>query len=73
VTIDRLACLEIHPTWAAKPARRMKLHPTLRLAFVQIVEDPEMIFVISDEPLPETLNAAVAAIMAWRSQNEAPG
>jgi hypothetical protein len=74
MSIDRLPYSEVKPHWrhpsAAMTARYLS-HPELRVAFIQSQSEPDMVYVVSDEPLPETLDEAVAVIAKWRGDHEA--
>jgi len=67
--VDRALTADIRPTWVGPPSNmrvRYLSHPDLRLAFIQAVEEPDTVYIVSDEPLPETLDEAVAVITKWR-------
>lgn len=64
--IDRIPCIAIDAYWARHPEDRYVAHPPLRLAFVQLLAEPAVIYVVSDQPLPETFERAVVAIEEWR-------
>jgi hypothetical protein len=70
--IDKLPCRSIRPTWV-NPASNMTIrylsHPTLRLAFIQVVNEPTMVYVVSDEPLPGSFVEAEAVVEQWRVDN----
>lgn len=52
--IDRLPYQKVRPTWG-RPSSAMTVrylsHPDLRLAFIQVISEPEMVYVVSDETL----------------------
>lgn len=70
--LDRVPFQTIKPTWG-RPSTHMSIryavHPSLRLAFIQTMEDPEYVFVVSDERLPISIPEAIAVIERWRSEN----
>jgi hypothetical protein len=66
---DRLPCANIRPDWFDFPEDRYLSHPSLRVAFIQIRDDPAMVYVASDQKLPETWNEAAEMVAAWRSEN----
>lgn len=72
MSLDRLPYRAIRPTWA-NPSSAMTVryvaHPTLRLAFVQVVSDSEYVYVVSDETLPGSLDEAAAVVTRWRMEN----
>ena len=68
--VDRLPCCQIRPTWVTRPGNRYLSYPALRVAFIQSTADPEMIYVVSDERLPETLAEAAAVVETWSKNND---
>ena len=70
--IDRIPYRQVRPTWG-RPAANMTVrylaHPDLRLAFIQVIDEPEHVFVVSDQPLPASLEAAILVVEQWRSEN----
>jgi len=72
MSIDRLPHAEVRPTWgtvASNMTVRYLAHPALRVAFIQSNEDPDMVYVVSDEPLPQNIDQAAAMIESWRMSN----
>ena len=67
--IDILRCADIEPSWSHWPDDLYLAHPSLRIAYVRFLSEPETVYVVSDEPIPTTLAAAVAIIEAWRLSN----
>lgn len=67
--IDRLPMDVIMPTWSTQGGTRWLSHPDLRVAMVQLQDEPDWIYVISDEALPPTLERAVAVVIHWRASN----
>lgn len=61
---------EIRPGWATRPATRYQSHPDLRAAVIQCEDDPERIWMVTDQKLPESIQEAVDMIVAWRAENE---
>ena len=69
---DRLPCAEIRPPWTRFSAGmriRYLSHPALKVAFIQSVDEVGMVYVVSDDRLPETLDEAAAIVAAWREEN----
>ena len=65
--IDKLRTADIRPQWL-RPAQTMSgarysSYPQLRLAYIQRADAPDMIFVVSDQRLPETLDEAMQMTM----------
>ena len=48
-------------------------HPDLRLAFIQVIAEPGMVYVVSDEPLPVSCVDAVEFVQRWRVENAYDG
>lgn len=67
--IDRMTCADLEPSWEHHPGNRYLVYASLRLAFVQLLAEPGAIYVVSDQPLPETFERAVAAIVEWRASD----
>ena len=68
--IERVAMVDVMPSWAVAGGHRFLSHPELRLCFLQLSHETEIIYVVSDQPLPETLNDAIAIVEAWRISHE---
>lgn len=70
--IDRVPYETVRPTWA-NPVTNMRVrylsHPDLRLAFIQTIDDPEFVYVVSDQVLPVSLDEAHAVAAQWRVDN----
>ena len=72
MSVERLESSDIKPNWP-RPTSHMTTrylsHPDLRLAFIQVADEPELVYVVSDEPLPETVGEAIAMVEKWRDKN----
>lgn len=70
--LDRVPFSKVRPTWA-NPSSHMTVryvaHPSLRLAFVQVADEPMHVYVVSDEPLPGSFDEAVAVVAKWRTEH----
>jgi len=72
--IDRLPVREIKPTWEADPANRFVAHDEcnllaydhLRIAFVQIKDEPDVVYVITEQELPKSIDHAIQVVSEWR-------
>jgi hypothetical protein len=62
---DRVAYQSVRPTWG-RPSSSMTVryvaHPELRLAFIQTIVEPGFVYVVQDEPLPESLEMAMLIV-----------
>lgn len=72
MALDRLPYRDIRPTWG-RPSSQMTVryvsHPDLRIGFIQVPFDPEMVYVVTDEPLPADTDQAMAMVEKWRLDN----
>lgn len=70
--IDRVLYQTVRPTWG-RPSSSMTVryvaHPDLRLAFIQTLVEPGFVYVVSDEPLPDSLEGAILIVEKWREAN----
>lgn len=67
--VDRVPCRDVKPHWLSRPGDRYMAHPELRVAFIQSVAEPDMIYVVSDEKLPTSVFEAAQIVIEWRAQN----
>ena len=58
----------IRPTWAMKSATRYVSHPDLRFALIQL-EGETVVYCVTEQKLPESLQEAVEMITAWKVEN----
>lgn len=69
---DRVAYQTVRPTWG-RPSSAMTVryvaHPDLRLAFIQTVVEPQYVYVVSDEVLPDNVDSAMSIVERWRAEN----
>ena len=70
MTIERAPAKELLPHWLDKPQNRYRSHPSLRVAFIQRLDEPETIFVVNDQALPQSTAEAMEMIDKWREANE---
>jgi hypothetical protein len=66
--IERHPCGSIKPGWTTRPADRYTSTPKFRLAIVQLLEDPEFVYIIADQTLPVSVADALAMVEVWRAQ-----
>jgi len=68
--IEKVATKVILPHWLDHPTNRYRSHPSLRVAFIQRLDEPETIFVVSEQALPQSTAEAMEMIDKWREANE---
>lgn len=67
--IERLPVMDIRPSWEDPKGNRYVSHPSLRMAIIQVLDDPEFIYVVSDQVLPTSSEGAVTMVTKWREAN----
>lgn len=65
--IDKFPFAEIIPTWKIVKGSRYMSHPELRTAVIQTMEKPDVVYVVSDQKLPESVAEAVAMVTEWEA------
>lgn len=74
--IDKLRAADIRPTWVNPPSAmegRYLSFPQFRLAYIQRADDPDTIYVVSDQRLPETLAEAIQMTVEGMQDEAAKG
>ena len=66
MTIERLPTLEIRPEWEDPKGDRYQAIPLMRIAFIQVMSDPDHIFVVADQALPRSIPEAVEMVTNWK-------
>lgn len=69
--IDRLPTRQIIPNWQTPKADRYMAHPSCRTAMIQMMSEPEFVYVVSDDRLPESVSEARDIVEKWRMDHEA--
>lgn len=67
--IDRLPVLDIMPAWGIPKGDRYVSHPAVRTAMIQVMTDPTVVYVISDQKLPESIAEAVGMVEQWKVED----
>lgn len=68
--IDRFPVLQIRPNWDAPQGDRYESHPILRVAIIQIMLEPDYVYVVSDQMLPGSVEEARDMVVQWQVANE---
>ena len=68
--IDRMDVNAVIPSWGALPANRYMSHPSLRTAVIQMLDEPGVVYVVSDEALPRDNEEAKAMVIKWREAHD---
>lgn len=66
MAIERLPCAQMRPGWANPQGDRFQSHPTLRFAIIQLMDDEDHVYVVTDQALPAGIGDARDMIIAWR-------
>jgi hypothetical protein len=69
--IDRCITRQIIPEWQTPRGDRYMSHPSCRTAMIQLLAEPEFVYVVSDDRLPESVIEARAMVEQWRTDHEA--
>lgn len=65
--IERLPVGKIMPTWSNCIADRYVSHPIeMRVAIIQMVDEPESVYCVSDEMLPNSIATAREIVRKFR-------
>lgn len=67
--IERLPVMEIRPSWEDPKGNRYVSHPALRMAIIQVTDDPEYIYVVTEQMLPTSTDGAVTMVTKWKEAN----
>ena len=68
--IEKCFTKDVMPSWLLEGGTRYLANPTHRLCFLQLAGETEILYVVSDQPLPKTVDAAIAMVEAWRIADE---
>lgn len=68
--IDCHPVRDIIPEWSICRGDRYMSHPSLRTAMIQLMDEPETIYCVSDETLPMSIEHARQIVRSWREANE---
>jgi hypothetical protein len=68
--IDRHPIRKIIPDWSICHGDRYVSHPSLRTAMIQLMDEPETVYCISDETLPMSVEHARQIVYRWREAHE---
>ena len=71
--IEKCFTKDVMPSWLVAGGTRYLSNATHRLCFLQLAGETEILYVVSDQPLPKTVDAAIAMVEAWRIANEIDG
>jgi hypothetical protein len=71
MTIERQDVLTIRPEWGDPKGNRYQSLPALRIAFIQLLEEPEFVYIVTDQALPESVAGAVGMVQQWRISQDA--
>jgi hypothetical protein len=67
--IERMAVNDIRPSWSNPLGDRYVSHPDLRFALIQLMDDPNYIYVVTDQVLPAGIVHARDMVAEWRQTN----
>jgi hypothetical protein len=62
---------EIHPAWLRPVGDRYVSHPHLRIALIQLMDDKEHVYVVTDQALPFDMASARRQVENWRTKDAA--
>lgn len=71
--ISRHPVMDIIPMWTQVAGDRYVSHPALRTAIVQLLDDPDHVYAVADEMLPDSIESARKIVAKWRESAEANG
>jgi hypothetical protein len=67
--IKRMPVNHVRPAWASPVGDRYVSHPDLSFALIQLMDDPEGIYVVQDQTLPVGIVSARDMVARWREAN----
>lgn len=67
--IQRMPVKHVRPAWETPLADRYVSHPDLSFALIQLMDDPESVYVVQDQALPVGMANAREIVSKWREAN----
>jgi hypothetical protein len=64
-----IECCDVHvvrPDWSDPKGVRYVSHPRLRVAMIQLLDDPDKVYVVTDQALPRSIADAIEIVEKWR-------